>query len=260
MSAGRWDPEIYLRHASERLRPAIELLARVPLEDPEVVVDLGCGTGTSTSLLRERWPGAEVTGVDNSEAMIASARAEVPGVGWVLADIRDWSASVPVDVIYANASLHWVDRHDVALPRLLEQLADGGVLAVQMPLNHGEPSHLLITETAADARWQDLLAPLLRPSPVADPAWYHELLRPMVTSLDLWETVYHQELTGDRPVLDWVRGTALRPLLTALADEAPELVEEFEHELGARLASAYPPDAAGRTRFAFRRVFFVARR
>ena len=250
-----WDPAQYLKFADHRLRPAIDLLNRVALEDPGEVYDLGAGAGNVTRLIKERWPAARVTGVDDSPTMLAKAAATAPSIAWQQADLATWLPPRPADLIYSNAALHWLTGHERLFPALLAGLAPGGVLAVQMPRNFGAPSHTLISEAARGGPWRATLEPLLRPAPVAEPAFYYDLLAPRTSALDIWETEYLQVLEGADPVKEWTKGTWLRPLLDALAE--PER-SRFEARYAELVADAYPPRADGRTLFPFRRLFLVA--
>lgn len=251
-----WDPTQYLRWSDHRVRPAVDLIQRVPLERPGHIVDLGCGTGNVTALLRRAWPEARVTGVDASAAMLERARASDPGVAWQQAEIASWTPAARVDLLFSNAALHWLDGHASLFPRLLGLVAPGGVLAIQIPRNFGEPSHTSITDIARAGRWRDRLLPLVRPEPSKAPAYYFDLLAPRAKSLDIWETVYEQALTGDNPVADFVKGSWLKTFLDAL-DDGERL--EFEAAYRARVARAYPPRPDGTTLFPFRRLFIVAR-
>jgi trans-aconitate 2-methyltransferase len=253
--AATWDPAQYLKWSDQHLRPAVDLLQRVPLADPARVVDLGCGTGNVTALLRARWPAARVIGIDGSPAMLERARASDPGVEWHEADVAAWTPAAPVDVLFSNATLHWLDDHARLFPRLLAAVAPGGVLAVQMPRNFGEPSHTSIHDLAREPRWCDRLDKLVRPEPTKPPAFYWDLLVPRVRTLDVWETVYTHALTGDNPVADFVKGSWLKQFLDAL-DAADRGV--FEAAYRARVARAYPPRTDGTTLFPFRRLFIVA--
>jgi trans-aconitate 2-methyltransferase len=252
-----WDPEQYLRWSDHRLRPALDLLQRVPLERPESIVDLGCGAGNVTAVLRRRWPAARLTGVDGSASMLARARQADPGAEWRQADIGVWSPAAPVDLLFSNAALHWLDDHATLLPRLLGAVSPGGVLAVQMPRNFSEPSHTAIIAVAREGAWRDRLGPLIRPEPCKPPAFYWDLLAPRVAGLDVWETVYYQALTGENPVAEFVKGSWLKPFLDALE---PAERPTFEAAYRARVARAYPPRPDGTTVFPFRRLFIVARR
>jgi len=253
-----WDPSQYEKFADQRLRPALELLARIPHAAPETVYDLGCGTGEVTRLLAERWPAARVCGIDHSAEMIERAQATPGRVRWTRADLRTWQPEAPADVLYSNATLHWIEDHEALFPRLLAFLAPGGGLAVQMPLSWGAPSHRLMRETLADL---GLGSPELRESLSRDwvrPAgWYYDLLSPRARTLDVWETEYLQALRGEDPVLAWVKGTGLRPVLHGLDDKDREV---FLAEYARRLRAAYPARADGITLFPFRRLFLVATR
>lgn len=250
-----WNPDQYLKFAAPRLQPAVDLLSRIPWGDPRTVYDLGCGAGNVTQLLAARWPSAAITGVDDSAEMLAKARAAVPGVNWVQRSLAAWHASQPADVIYSNAALHWLPDHQRLFPALLAQLAPGGVLAVQMPRNFGAPSHTLIAQTVRNGPWRSRLEPLLAPSPVAEPAFYYEVLNARAARLDIWETEYLQVLSGPDPVKEWTKGTWLKQFLDALP---PSQRLAFEDDYAARLRIAYPPLPDGNTLFPFRRLFLIA--
>jgi trans-aconitate 2-methyltransferase len=250
-----WDPAQYLKFAGPRLRPAIDLLQRIDAESPGTVYDLGAGAGNVTRLIAARWPAARIVGIDGSAEMLAKAAAENPQIKWQQADLAIWQPERPADVIYSNAALHWLDDHNRLFPSLFAGLAPKGVLAVQIPRNFGAPSHTLITETARSGPWRQRLEPLLRPSPVAEPEFYYDLLAPLAASLDIWETEYLQVLDGENPVKEWTKGTWLTPLLAAL--DEPER-SAFETAYGERVAAVYPPRGDGKTLFPFRRMFLIA--
>jgi trans-aconitate 2-methyltransferase len=253
-----WDPAQYLRFSGERLRPAVDLLARIEAEAPAAVVDLGCGTGNLAPLLLARWPAARLTGVDSSPEMLARARTENPRAGFVQADIGTWRPPAPVDVLYSNAALHWIDGHERLIPGLLEEaVAPGGTLAVQMPRNFAAPSHASIVETIEQGPWRAKLEPILRREPVAGPAVYWRLLEGRAAQLQVWETEYLQVLTGENPVAEYTKGTWLRQFLDRL--EGGERAA-FEADYRRRVGAFYPPEPDGRTLFPFRRLFIVAQR
>ena len=250
-----WNSESYLAFGDHRTRPAIDLLARVPLAAAERVADLGCGPGNATRLLVERWPEAAVVGIDSSADMLAKARGSGVRASWVEADIATWAPDRAFDLIYSNAALHWLDDHEELLPRLLRSVRPGGVLAVQMPRNFEAPSHALVYATARSGPWAERLADIPDWRPVQTPEWYYDLLAPYAAVLDIWETVYLHVLDGNDPVLRWTRSTALRRILPALDAEQRAA---FEAAYAARLREAYPRRADGRTLFPFRRLFIVA--
>jgi trans-aconitate 2-methyltransferase len=252
-----WNPEQYLAFGDLRLRPAVDLLARIPLEDPATVLDLGCGPGNVTAILRQRWPDAQITGVDSSAEMLAKAAAGHPGIAWRQADLAAWQPPAGTDLIYSNAALHWLDDHPGLFPRLLASLAPGGVLAVQMPNNYAAPSHQCAYEAARAGPWRALLEPLLRSSPLLGADAYYGLCAGLARSFDLWETEYLQVLEGDNPVADWIRTSLLVPLLDTLTEPQRSA---FEADYRRRVAAAYPRRADGKTLFPFRRLFMVAMR
>lgn len=249
-----WDPGRYLRFAGHRTRPAADLLGRIRPADPRVVWDLGCGTGEITASLAERWPQAIVHGLDSSTEMLESAR-EHRAIHWVEGEIETWETADPVDVLFSNAALHWVEDHSRLFPRLFRLLAPGGILAVQMPRNHQEPSHQVLYDLARSDRWEERIGALVAESPVAQPEAYHELLSPDATSLDVWETIYQQALHGEDAVAQWTKGSVMRPYLTALGPDAGEFFDEY----AAALRPHYP-STDGTTLFGFRRLFIVATR
>ncbi|GAB2873434.1 trans-aconitate 2-methyltransferase [Streptomyces deserti] len=268
MSAPTWDPAQYLRHVGHRARPFADLLARVPElpGDPPRIADLGCGPGNVTALLAERWPTARVTGYDNSSEMLDKAHVDhegpTPGGGhldFTHADVRTWTPTEPHDLIISNATLQWVPGHTGRFADWVAALKPFGTLAFQVPGNFHAPSHRLMRDLAHSTRWRARLADTLRHTDaVLSPQAYLERLTALGCTADVWETTYVHLLQGDDPVLDWVKGTGLRPVLTALADD-PEAQEGFLTEYRAALREAYPATAQG-TPFPFRRVFAVARK
>jgi trans-aconitate 2-methyltransferase len=252
-----WNPNQYLKFSQPRLRPAMDLLARIPAAEPQYVYDLGCGAGNVTAALVARWPRAKIIGVDNSASMLEQAAKALPQVQWLHHGLADWRAEHPADVIYSNAALHWLPHHQQLFPALVKALSPGGVLAVQMPRNFAAPSHALIDDTARAGPWLAKLEPLLGAAPVGEPQFYYSLLAPQAASLDIWESEYLQVLSGEDPVKEWTKGTWLMPFLDRL-DPAERAA--FEAEYAQRLRGAYPRLADGSTLFPFRRLFIVLRR
>ena len=275
-----WDPGTYLRFGDERGRPFFDLLSRVQEDEPGFVVDLGCGPGNLTAVLAKRWPGARVLGVDSSPEMIEAARAEAgaadavaaeagaaqaaaPGAGAVpagrlefrLANIRTWQPEQPVDVITCNAVLQWIPGHQELLTSWVRWLTPGGWLAFQLPGNFDQPSHTILRDLASAPRWKPLLSGATLNRQAGEPGGYLALLAGAGCEVDAWETTYLHVLHGEDAVVDWYRGSGLRPVLAALT---PALAEDFLAEYRDRIRAAYPAAPYG-TVLPFRRVFVVAR-
>ncbi len=249
-----WNPDQYNLFSDHRLRPALDLLSQVPLISPYVIYDLGCGTGNVTALLSQHWNEAIVTGIDSSAEMLATARSNHPSLEWKQADIANFSPTSKGNLIFSNAALHWLDNHETVFPKLLEQLRPGGVLAVQMPNNFSAPSHQNLYDLAESPEWVDKLGPLVRPAPVHNINWYFEFLSPLVEKINIWETTYYQVLKGRDAVLEWTRGTALRPFLEALDTAEAEI---FEGQYAERLLESYPVRQDDSTLYPFSRLFIV---
>ncbi|WP_313296536.1 trans-aconitate 2-methyltransferase [Diaphorobacter sp.] len=253
-----WNPQLYSRYEDERTRPARELLARVPLTDPSVVVDLGCGPGNSTELLVARYPRARVIGVDNSKAMLDSAQKRLPSVDFVAADIADWVPDVAPNLIYANAALQWVSAHEALIPRLFGALGPGGVLAVQMPDNRAEPTHRHMRALADESPYKAAIGDsgavrtkLLRIQQ------YYDLLARDAAQVDVWHTVYQHPMDSAASIVEWVRGTGLKPFVDPLTDT---LRAQFLASYEQRIDSEYPVRSDGKRLLAFPRMFIVAQR
>lgn len=253
-----WDPRQYLSFAEPRFRAGMDLIAAIRLDSPERVLDLGCGTGDLTAQLSERWPAAQVTGVDRSEQMLALAAERFPGIDWELGDLRTRKPTEPVDLIYSNASLQWVGEHELLVPKLLRELAAEGALALQVPNNFEAPSHRLLRELALDHRWAGQLSTRIQPWPVLSPERYIDLLSPMTGAVDAWTTTYFHLLNGKDPVLRWMCGAGARPYLAALRSEEDR--ERCRAEYGRMLREAYPERADGSTLLPYERTFVIAYR
>jgi trans-aconitate 2-methyltransferase len=251
-----WDPIRYLEFADERSRPFLDLLSRVQAPHPKTVVDLGCGPGQLTASLADRWPDAQILGVDSSPEMIMQAAEHAgPRVRFQVQDLRDWRPKTNVDVIISNATLQWVPGHRDLLPFLISALAPDGWLAFQVPGNFDEPSHRLLRRLATDPRYAPLLTEVAWPN-AADATSYLDDLGGLGCSVDAWETTYLHLLSGPNPVFRWISGTGARPVLQALPDD---LRAQFVSEYQALLNDAYPARSYG-TVLPFRRVFVVAKR
>ena len=235
----------------------MDLLARISIDAPQTIFDLGCGAGNVTRILAERWPEASITGVDASAPMLEQARQDKATISWQQQSIAEWSPTRAADLIYSNAALHWLPDHSSLFPRLMDSLTPGGVLAVQMPRNFGAPSHTLIANTVRCGSWRSRLEHLLVEAPVGDPGFYYTLIAPYADSIDIWETEYLQVLQGKDPVKEWTKGTWLKQFLDVLT---PAERPVFEEDYAQLLREAYPVQANGETLFPFRRLFMIVRK
>jgi trans-aconitate 2-methyltransferase len=253
-----WSARQYLRFEDERTRPPRDLLAQVPLQSARRVFDLGCGPANSTELLIERFPGAEVIGIDSSPAMLAQARERLPKAKFEQADLTRWKPPAATDLLFGNAVFQWVPDHAAVLARLLQSLSEGGVLAVQMPDNTDEPCLALMREVASKGPWAATLAKA-NPARVElpRPGDYYDLLRPLCAEIDIWHTVYNHVMAGPEGIVEWFKGSALRPFLSALDAEQQK---GFLADYGAAVARAYPARFDGKVLLRFPRIFIVATR
>ena len=258
-----WDANLYLKFADARLRPALDLMGRL---DPangarpgHAIYDLGCGAGNISRILAERFPKAQVIGIDSSEEMLAKARSQTADkrVTFTTGDLAHFKPGLPPSILYSNAAYQWVEGHIDMFPGLLKLLPSGGQLAIQMPRNHEAPSHALMRQAAQAGPWRDKLAKVGGIRSVFEPGRYYDALKPLCSDLDVWESIYQQVLTGKDPVAQYTAGTGLRPYMAVL-DEAEG--KAFYDTYAKLLAEAYPMRSDGITLFPFRRLFIVARR
>lgn len=253
-----WNPDLYLRYAAYRARPADDLLPRIAFEAAGDIYDLGCGPGTLTVKLREKWPQRRVIGVDSSAEMLAKARAKFPaGIEWREGDIASWRADARAALVFANASLHWLEGHSALIPGLMRQVTPGGIFAMQVPVSGPQPYHKCIEAVAAMPRWRERFRDV-HPHPDPLPAGvYYDLLEPLAVEVDVWETDYHHVLEGEHPVTEWISSTGLVPFLSVLDTEDQAA---FIADYNVCADSAYPRQADGRVLFTMHRLFIVARR
>jgi trans-aconitate 2-methyltransferase len=251
-----WDSNLYLTFADERTQPSIDLTARIPLESPKRIIDLGCGPGNSTAVLRQRWSEAEIVGLDNSPEMVAAASAKYPAETWLLADVAHWTAEIPFDLVFSNATLQWVPKHAELLPHLMAQVAGGGVLAVQMPTRNEAAMRTVVQDIAADPIWRDRFHDARRALIMHPPEFYYDVLSPLCSRLDIWETTYYHRMDSPQAVVNWFRGTGLRPYLDALTNENER--QAFEQRVLDAYTELFPRRPDGLILFPFPRLFFIA--
>lgn len=250
-----WSATQYLKFEDERMRPARDLLAQVPLERADRVYDLGCGPGNSTELLVDRFGAAAVEGVDADAGMLEKARNRLPDVSFHQADLNAWRPPPQVDIFYSNAVFQWLPDHLPLLARLMDHLLPGGVLAIQMPDNLDEPSHAAMRETAGNGPWADRFAGRDMRAKLPAPADYMDVLGPLASRVDVWHTHYYHPLANAEAIVEWVKGTGLRPYLaTAGTENEPAFLADYT----ARITTAYSPMADGRVLLKFPRLFVVA--
>ena len=261
IAGASWDPGQYLKFADHRVRPAVDLMGRIPLEAPRRIYDLGCGTGNVTRMLADRWPAADVVGIDHSPQMLKQARATPSPVRWQHGDLADWQPEETPSLLFSNAVIHWLPDHRSLITRLWSLLPAGGCLAVQAPMSWDLPSHRLMRETLAgggtngtplgDAELRRAVAT----RGLHDPDFYYDLLAAGAAHLDVWTTEYLHALTGANAVLEWVTATSLRPILAGLGDaDRATFLDRYRE----RLVRSYPPRPDGTTLYPFRRLFFAA--
>jgi trans-aconitate 2-methyltransferase len=246
-----WNADQYMKFGDDRTQPCRDLAARVSLPDVRTVVDIGCGPGNSTQVIADRWPQAVITGVDNSASMIDAARRDHPQYRWIVSDITEWASGggPQFDIVFSNATLHWVPDHDALYPKVLARVAPGGAFAAQSPSNLDSLAQRLMREVAPGGlrvkEWY-----------THPRGFYYDLLAPLSAHLDLWETEYLHILPNADAIVEWYKGTGLRPFLEALSSDVDR--EQFLSEYLQRIRAAYRPQADGKVLFPFRRLFVVA--
>jgi trans-aconitate 2-methyltransferase len=256
-----WNPDQYLLFEEDRALPIHDLAARVSMERASRIIDLGCGPGTSTAVLAERWPDASITGLDNSPEMLEHARGKYPRHNWVHGDISDWAATTgeQYDLVFSNAALQWIDGHASLYPALFAHVAPGGIFAVQVPYNWSEPFHRILCDLESSTEWRERLPSTgIRRKVGHDPGFYYDLLAPVARKARLWETTYTVVLPGVESIVEWLKGTALRPFFDALPDDTSR--KRFVEDYASALQREYRPRTNGNVLFPFRRLFLVASR
>ncbi|MFP4115099.1 MAG: methyltransferase domain-containing protein [Spirochaetota bacterium] len=251
-----WNPEHYLRFGSERTQPSIDLVNRIELSVPASIVDIGCGPGNSTNVLRQRWPEARITGIDNSPEMIERARTAYPDATWLLAGARDLAPEPQFDLVFSNAVIQWIPDHDELIPRLLAIVNPGGALAVQVPLYFDMPVSAAVTATSRRPRWRDRMRDCDADLTHLDMHRYYDLLADRAARIVTWQTWYAHEMESHEAIVDMIRSTGMRPFLERLYSDDER--DAFASEVVEVVREAYPAQRNGRVLFPFKRLFFVA--
>ena len=251
----RWDPDAYLRFEQERTQPSRDLVARIELSRPNAIVDIGCGPGTSTRVLREAWPEADVTGLDNSEDMIHKAQATYPAQKWVLADAARWQPDKAYDLVFANATLHWIPHHEQLLKRLFDAVKEGGVLAGQVPFNVESPLLKAVAGVSESPRWRELMRGSREQIFYRDETYYYDILSTLSDRIDMWMTTYLHVMESQESLLEWHSSTGLKVYLDRIQDDAGKL--QFKNEILEACKADYPVRASGKVLFPFKRIFFA---
>ena len=251
-----WDPDQYLKFGNERTQPSIDLAARIELDNPHSIIDIGCGPGNSTAVLRNRWPKARFSGLDNSPAMIEKAKRDHRDTNWIVADASTYDFKEKYDIVFSNAAIQWMPDHKSLIPRFLEIVNSGGALAVQVPANWDSPLHLAVRNVASQDKWSRMTAGVERILSDNTPEFYYDIISSAGSKVALWTTTYYHILRSHTELVEWYKGTAMRPFLEKLPDD--EARAEFEKEVLTRCKANYVIQSDGRLLYPFRRTFFIA--
>lgn len=251
-----WNSEQYLKFKAERTQPAIDLANRITVQSPTDIIDIGCGPGNSTEILKKRYPNAAVVGADNSENMLEAARKKYPDIEFIICDAsRDLGRLCgKFDIVFSNACIQWVPDHHKLLREMMSLLKEGGELAVQIPMNYDEPIHKIIGETASSEKWRDKFNDP-RHFYTLTPEKYYDILSEISSDFSMWQTTYFHRMKSHSNIMEWYKSTGLRPYLETLS---PADKEEFEKDIFTEVEKAYPKQANGEIIFRFPRLFFKA--
>ncbi|HUL01172.1 MAG TPA: methyltransferase domain-containing protein [Nitrospirota bacterium] len=251
-----WNPQQYLIFKSERTQPSIDLVSRISIENPKTIIDIGCGPGNSTQILSKRWPAADITGIDSSQKMIEKARADYPRQKWELQDASKFNLNQKYDIVFSNATLQWIQDHDLLIPRLFSMVNDNGVLAVQIPANNESPFYKILLKTAQNSKWAAYTADCEKMLTFHNAGYYYNTLCTLTHKLDIWTTTYYHIMTSHKDLTDWHKSTGMRPFLEQLLTERDR--EEFENEVVRECMMSYPVQRDGKILYPFQRIFFTA--
>jgi len=253
-----WNPDQYLQFKCERTQPSIDLVARIQMDDPKTIIDIGCGPGNSTQILLKRWPNADILGIDSSEAMIQRARQDYPHQKWVVADAATLTTRLTYDIVFSNAAIHWIPRHDLLLQRLFQIVNENGILAVQVPANQESPLYKSILRVSKRGKWSEFTAGREYSITYHSADYYYGQLTLYAKDIAIWETIYYHIMKSHEELIDWYKGTAMKPFLDSLSDDQSR--EEFIREVLIDCQTAYPLQRDRRVLYPFKRLFFTARK
>jgi trans-aconitate 2-methyltransferase len=251
-----WNPDAYLKYGDERTQPSYDLAARIAVDDPAHIVDIGCGPGNSTRVLRERWPKADILGLDSSPEMITNAERAYPAERWVLADAARWETEARFDIVFSNAALQWIPQHETLIDRLFALVEPQGALAVQVPANQGSPLYQAIVRVAGREAWREAMAGCDERLVYYSAGFYYDRLAACARRIDLWQTTYLHVMASHQDLIDWYASTGMRPYLERLPSAAQK--NAFQREVLEEIRSHYPQQADQKVLFPFSRLFFVA--
>ncbi len=251
-----WNPKQYLKFGSERTQPSIDLASRINVDNVKTILDLGCGPGNSTQVLRLRWPRAEITGLDSSSEMIEEAKRSYPEGTWRVGDASRLEGGKRYDILFSNAVLQWIPDHRSLVPHLFSLVKPGGAMGVQVPANSNSRLHRTLLSVSRDSRWRAFTAPCRRLFHYYRPEYYHDLLQPLAARVDLWETTYYHVLATHQELVEWYKGSGMRPFLERLPDDGARVA--FEKEVLEKCTPFYRLRQQGGILYPFRRLFFIA--
>ena len=253
-----WDPQQYLQFKYERTQPSIDLVARIQIESPKTIIDIGCGPGNSTQILRNRWPTADIVGIDKSEKMIERAQTDYPSQKWIVADALQFEANQPYDIVFSNAAIHWISDHDILIPRLFKIVHENGILAVQVPANFESPLYKIILKTSKSNKWRDFTSGCADRITYHDAEYFYNKLASLTQDIALWETTYYHILNSHQDLIEWYKSTAMKPFLDTLPTENDRVL--FQKEVLDECKEYYPLQSDGKILYPFKRLFFIARK
>jgi trans-aconitate 2-methyltransferase len=253
-----WDPDHYLQFKRERTQPSIDLVARIQMDNPKTIIDIGCGPGNSTQILLNRWPHADILGIDSSKAMIERARQDYPHQKWKVADAATLTTRPTYDIVFSNAAIHWIPRHHLLLQRLFQMLNENGILAVQVPANQESPLYKSILRVSMSKKWSPFTADREDSITYHSADYYYGQLGLYTKEIVIWETIYYHIMKSHEELIEWYKGTAMKPLLDSLPND--ESREEFKREVLIGCQASYPLQRDRRILYPFKRLFFIARK